>query len=134
MILNKLANVEPISGSSSDRRLSHGLDAENCEAHLRDGADAAAIEADEDALGNEECADGCSMILEGGSDLTIISNVDWSITISAFVTELGESVDSSDDDACKVSATSEAVSNATDDCKWREDASEAETEAENGVE
>ena len=73
------------------------------------------------------------MILEGGSDLTIISNVDGSTTISAFVTELGESVDSSDDDACKVSATSEAVSNATDECKWREDGSEAEADAENGV-
>ena len=74
------------------------------------------------------------MILEGGSNLTIIINVDGSITIGAFVTELGESVDGSDDDACKVSATSEAVSNATDECKWREDDSEAEEDAENGVE
>ena len=74
------------------------------------------------------------MILKGGSNLTIISDVNGSSTISTFVTELGESVDSRDDDACKVSATSEAVSNATDECKWREDDSEAEEDAENGVE
>ena len=74
------------------------------------------------------------MILEGGFNLTIIRDVYGSLTISTFVTELGESVDGRDDDACKVSAASEAVSNATDECKWREDDSEAEEDAENGVE
>ena len=75
MCLNKLANVEPISGSSSDRRLSHCLDAENCDAQLSNYADATAIEAEKYTLGNEECTDSCSMILKGGNNLSIIADV-----------------------------------------------------------
>ena len=131
--LNERVNDEPISGCSSDRSFSHGLDAENCEAQLRDDADAAAIEADEHTLGNEECADGCSMILESGHNLTIIFDVDGCISISTWVAKFRESVDGRDDDACKVSAASKAVSNSTDECKWRENASEAEEHAEDGV-
>ena len=73
------------------------------------------------------------MVLEGSRDLTIIIDVNGSSTTSAFVTELGESIDGRDDDACKVSTTSEAVSNATNECKRRPDDCEAEEEAENGV-
>ena len=82
MSLNKRVIVEPISGSSSDRRLSHGLDAENCHAHLSNYANATAIEAEEDTLGDEERADGCSMILKGGNNLTIIVDVNGGISFS----------------------------------------------------
>ena len=123
-----------ISGCpSSDRSLSHGLDRENCVANLGDYTDTAAIEADEHTLGNEECADGCSMILEGANNLTIIVYVNGCGSISTLVTKFGEAVDGRDDDASKVSATSKAVSNATDECKWREDGSEAEEQSQNSV-
>ena len=48
--------------------------------------DAAAIEAKEHTLGNEECLDGISVILKGGN-LTIVADVDGSTTFSAIVTE-----------------------------------------------
>ena len=120
-----------ISENSSDRRLSHGLHHEKGNAHLGNCRDTAAKEADEHTLGNKECANGCSMILKGDYFATIFL-VDGSILISTWVTELRESVDSRDDDAGKVSATSTAVSNTTDECKWREDGSETGEDAEDG--
>ena len=65
------------------------------------------------------------MVLEGCLYL-IITNVDRGSSVSARVTKRGEAVDGRDDDAGKVSASSEAVSNTTDECKWREDDGEAE--------
>ena len=93
------ARQQQISGSSSHtRHLSQGFDREDRVAELGDEADAAAIEADKHTLGNEEGADGCTVILKGGNNFVVIVDVNWSIFVGAGVAKLGEAEDTSGDE------------------------------------